>query len=520
MRSPRKRDRSALLIAISAASAATAAFPSLGVAQQWTFAFSGNSANWTTASNWSPNTVPNSLSASATFSVGAISATGGKIEVNTLQPVGSLHFNSSGSNGYTIEGSGTLSVPAGATFEVIGSTAVATINTGITAPSGGVSWNKEGAGTLVLGGASNYTSGEIHVDAGVLDIRNDAALNGVSIVSTAGTGIIQINNMNRTVNLFIGAGSVPSVRAFGVSTLTGSIFVVTANASVDVPGGSTFNLIGNIFDGFGTGTNGFGKSGDGAMIIPNVQLAGTLTIQNSGTLQMKAGATPNLTTSDTSVLAMAGTAHLDLTNNSMVVRNASTSVIHAMLASGYSSGAWTGPGIDSATAAADAAAHGGISNFTLGYAKGNQLSTWNGTSASFGGLSLAANDVAIKFLTVGDTNLDGFVDIAKDFANLVNGLNGADGFNSGGGNWFAGDFNFDGAVDVSNDFAKFVGGFAANGGSLDDLDAAVDNASLPLVEQQEMHNIIAAAPEPGMVGISLLAVTGAFSRRAARRRLV
>lgn len=66
------------------------------------------------------------------------------------------------------------------------------------------------------------------------------------------------------------------------------------------------------------------------------------------------------------------------------------------------------------------------------------------TLASFGGVSVTAADVLVKYTYVGDLNLDGVVD-ASDLARLLQGLNGAGGSSPG---WNFGDVNYDGVVDV------------------------------------------------------------------------
>jgi hypothetical protein len=97
----------------------------------------------------------------------------------------------------------------------------------------------------------------------------------------------------------------------------------------------------------------------------------------------------------------------------------------------------------------------------------------------------------------GDANYDGKVDI-MDLLAL------AQHYNSTGANWTTGDFNFDGAVNGA-DLAMLAGNWQTNA-SLS-LNAALSALGLPQSE----------VPEPGVVGVSLLAYCAVRRRRPLRR---
>jgi hypothetical protein len=132
-------------------------------------------------------------------------------------------------------------------------------------------------------------------------------------------------------------------------------------------------------------------------------------------------------------LTLATGATLDLTDNDLAVTNGSLSTLTAAAKTGYASGAWTGTGLTSSTAAADSTrqtAVGVASNSILGY-------------TTLDGVAVPAGAVLAKWTYYGDANLDGVVnaaDYTRVDAGFVEKLTG----------WVNGDFNYDGVVDGSD----------------------------------------------------------------------
>src|SRR5439155_1369589 len=123
-------------------------------------------------------------------------------------------------------------------------------------------------------------------------------------------------------------------------------------------------------------------------------------------------------------LTIAGGAKLDVTDNNMVLKNGSISITLAQLKTGLNSSStlWTGAGIQSSSAAADAAAHGNATVFAVGAIlnidKNNNLiySTWPAPpSPDTGATGLSTSDVLVKYTYFGDADLNGVVDNTTDY---------------------------------------------------------------------------------------------------------
>jgi hypothetical protein len=139
-------------------------------------------------------------------------------------------------------------------------------------------------------------------------------------------------------------------------------------------------------------------------------------------------------------LEMDGPATLDLGENALAIDyingNSPIDAVRALLASGYSAGAWTGQGITSSAAAAARAGH------ALGYAEASEL--FSQFPASFAGHSISDDTtVLVRFTRDGDANLDGTVNLA-DFNRL------AANFGTSDRGWSQGNFNYDANVNLSD----------------------------------------------------------------------
>jgi hypothetical protein len=185
-----------------------------------------------------------------------------------------------------------------------------------------------------------------------------------------------------------------------------------------------------------------------------IDVAG-LTI-NGGIVQLGMNSGGSVVTS----LSISGAGTLDLTNNILYIDFGSAadpiSNIVGDLKSGYNSGAWTGTGIDSSSAAAN-------TSYALGYSDGI-----DGVVAG-----LTSGEIEIAYTLYGDANLDFKVN-GTDF-NLM-----STHFNQSGASWDEGDFNYDGNVNGS-DFVLLSGNFNQAASQSAGFGAAFNPATSALV---------------------------------------
>ena len=175
----------------------TTFFPLAALAQS-TWVAVGGTGSFSTASNWSPATVP--LGSSAT---GKFTDTGAQtVTISASYNVGTFEFSSTaqaytfeatgGNNGLSFLGSGIVNNSANAqTFKasgvVLGGTSSGYSFLG-SATAGNAIFVLTGGGTVSFGGASSASSAQISVSG------KDAGTNGPSAVSVSGTGTATLGN--------------------------------------------------------------------------------------------------------------------------------------------------------------------------------------------------------------------------------------------------------------------------------------------------------------------------------------
>jgi len=514
------------------AAAVAGAIPSFGFGQTSNWTFTGALGSWTGTwnvnTNWSPNTAfPNSPTAVANFNATVLltgsGGSGTTVISNTTVSVKAINFQPVGtnSNSFSIVGGGTLggavNVANNGTINVDngngGSFNTATISATVTSPSTSTIY-KTGSGILVLSGSNNFGGGSgangLSVNGGTLIAVGANALAGLSIISTASTGVLELQNVT--------IGSIPSpviggvgsafqpdqgmVHASGNNSWTGNWFS-TAKATTGVDAASTLSVNGGLFDGTDTNTNGFSKvGGTGTMIVNQMVLNGPLTV-SSGRLQIKAGATPDSAAgaSSASAVNISGTGLLDVTNNKMKINYASAgnpspaAAIRAALISGRNGSAnWTGTtGITTSV---------GNNDRTLGYVDG---SDGNGTA-------VPAGVVEIAYVIPGDLNMDGVVNLT-DFAKLTSK------FNQSVTAYDLGDIDYNGVVNLT-DFAALTSHFGQN------IGAALPGVAVTALDIQEVndfaaaHGVAGVVPEPATFSVIGLAGLGVLSRRVRRGRQI
>ena len=305
---------------------------------------------------------------------------------------------------------------------------------------------------------------------------------------------------------FDSAISSPQIISLNANTTVGSMTFSNLNSYTISPGAGNFSLF---LDNVGTSAGITVFSGNHTISAPitltspglNANFAvpstlsltgaisgsGPLVINGAGTLKLG----PSIGAVNLTGLAVTGSAVLDLNNNHIFVNYAGSpdpiSSIAAWIKSGYTSGAWTGAGIDSSAAASNP-------SYGIGYADAADPGNPAG---------LAPGQIEIAYTLLGDANLDGKVN-GTDF-NLM-----ATNFNQAVTNgWDKGDFNYDGKVNgsdfvlLADNFNQFASQSAVSAADLAALDsfAAANGISL------------AKVPEPASAGTLVMAGLGILRRR-------
>ncbi|MCX5772104.1 MAG: PEP-CTERM sorting domain-containing protein, partial [Candidatus Hydrogenedentes bacterium] len=234
--------------------------------------------------------------------------------------------------------------------------------------------------------------------------------------------------------------------------------------------------------------------GSAAVTFGASQHLARLELGGTGTATVASGGTTTVTTKN---LIISGgtspTAKLDLNDNHLVVNYAGgadpVDTVRGYLVAGYdgSTGLWTGQGIASSAAGVIQPAT------TLGYLDDPVTKT-----------------VAVKYTWLGDSNLDGVVDVDNDFSAFLDGLNGV------GSGWNYGDYNYDGVVDVDNDFSMFLDGLNMQQGTLGwggvtALADGIDPSALPA--EQGAAGGSGFVPEPSTLVLMALGCAAMATRR-------
>jgi hypothetical protein len=384
-------------------------------------------------------------------------------------------------DGVTVKDTSTLTVPAGTNFTfdafgmVEGFTGSAnpplqesfdffldnvTYTTGVVAT--GSQWNVNANGNWTDGG--NWSGG---VPNGVGSLANFGGIitapRTVTLNAPQTVGGIIFNNANSytvsgsntlTIDASSGSGSLKVLA--GSHTIAAPI-VLADDTTVEVAAGQTLSV---------------------------QHLRGAGLNVSSGALRIIAGGTPNSAGGTTKVtsLAIAAGASLDLTNNSAIVDY--TGAVGTLVDDTRQN-----------LLAGRLTSSSATSTRGLGYADNAVLSPLKTT---FGGQTVDASSLLIKYTYFGDADLDGDVDVA-DLGKLATAWQ----TNS---NWQNGDFDYNGSVNVAD-----LGLLATN------WQAGVGSPLGPSLQQALASFGLgsAAVPEPASAGICMLGVllTGVTARR-------
>jgi hypothetical protein len=320
---------------------------------------------------------------------------------------------------------------------------IITINSGTVNVNTLSPWRKTGLLNMVNSGAGTPTLAgqQMQLEAG-------------TILASAGPGLINASlrvNSNGTIN--------------STTTLTQSgTFVIQAGQVLTKVGAGTFAIAGSQGHGTGTlqvnagtvtmatdgGTNLRVATAAGSITFGISQHINRLDIGAGGFARLNSGANKVLRTGTLTIAGAPPTGKLDLTDNDAIIDYGGASpatTVRTLLIAGRASGAWTGNGIASSTAAAVAADVSNTHKTALGYAEASALSL-----ASFSGEAVDATAICIRYTFTGDANIDGVVN-SFDFNALATNFGGS------GKEWVNADFNYDGTVN-SLDFNAIATNFA------------------------------------------------------------
>jgi len=347
---------------------------------------------------------------------------------------------------------------------------------------GAAVWNVDADGNWSTAG--NWTSSVPNGVGAQATFGNKITAGRTVTVDSAQTvGTILFDNVNSytvagaaALTLDVSSGQAAITVSRGVQTISAPL-VLNKDTTITVAGGGVLAITGNLTAAGKTIT----KAGAGFAQL-NAIKAAALTV-SGGFATISASATPNSPsgTSILNALSISAGSNLDLTNNSMVID--------------YTGAVGTLVG-DTRTMLQDGRLRS--SAFTasknLGYGDNAVLN-----KSSFGGVTVDASSVLVKYTWGGDSNLDGQVDVTDLGALATSWQTSAP--------WTGGDFNYDGFVDVSDlgilatNWQKGVGGPLGR----QSFDEALATVGLGGV----------SVPEPA--GVCAICLAAAASRRRTRR---
>ncbi len=286
-------------------------------------------------------------------------------------------------------------------------------------------------GALSLTGTGNNVTALAGPTGGTFVLGASSLAFGVSAINFAGTSAVTVQgyggaSTTLTINA-VGAGVTPLLVAGGTDTL---------NVNAGNYNFSTDTLVASVVP-----TVTVGSTGAVTFSAPT-KLAG-LTLNGSTTAAITPGQSVVL---DLGSLAIAAGATLDMGDGAAIVRGGDLNALSALATTGINSAGsslWTGTGITSSLAAAEAnSLHGvGVVSNTL---SGSSLYT------SFHGITVSGSDVLIAYTLFGDADLSGTVDDTDYFlanSGLANNQSG----------WVHGDFDYSGIIDDTDFFLLNTG---------------------------------------------------------------
>jgi hypothetical protein len=349
----------------------------------------------------------------------------------------------------------------------------------------------------------------------------------------SGTYQVGVVNQSLTGPLLVGASPFDATRTTGNlvtdfnlilnNTGAGRAFAIAAGQTLNKSGAATLTVNGDQLHAAGSTLSATGGTvnlntdagANAAGGTPSNKLA--LAVSNAGTtvnlnvsqhvaqvtvtgglVKLAVGTPTGSRVLDATGVSVTG-GQLDLTNNRLVVDYAALSPINSIrqqIAAGFNAGgaAWTGTGIVSSQAAADA-------TLAVGYGEASELLGAGG--GTFGSEAVDATSVLVRLTRSGDANLDGTVNFNDLLAVARN-------YNQAGQFWNRGDFNYDATVNFSDLLA-----LARN------YNAVLPSEPIPGATAEFSQDLAAAfagaVPEPATLGTLGLLAAGALTKRRRRR---
>ena len=399
---------------------------------------------------------------------------------------------------------------------------------------GGVS--ATGVGTFEASGSALVETGRLQVGAaGNLDVRGEASvlaqdawvrpggvieLSGGSFTSNINlriSGEIRGTGKLTSAGIFINEGRVhlgpqsPAAPTVATATFSGDV-ILAEGSEFRVDEGSSAVFLGRV--SAGQGISVFTGSGDKTFGAGSVAELGPVDTEGSTIVRSGASVTVDrlreralnvegeikirpagghLGTSSLRTLGLGETGRMDLADHGLILDYDDQSPLDSIsdaIASAYrgvGEAAWTGPGLTSSVAAADA-------RTGLGYAEAaDVLSSFPG---SFLGTEVDETAVLVRITLLGDADLDGIVS-TSDFVRLQTHF-------GQGATWAEGDFNYDGTVTFA-DFQILEQNF---GGTFSPIEGPVGGPSA----QQTVPEPCAAA----LLAAWFLVITNRLRRRHQR----
>jgi autotransporter-associated beta strand protein len=384
--------------------------------------------SWSTSGNWLFG-VPNAAGATAFFASGPGVSSPGTVNLSANQTVGTLVFNNTvggGGNSYTIAQGGGL-------FAL-------TLDNGL----GQALVVDEAGNQLIAAPVTLNSTAQFDVVAATNTLSISGEIGGTGALIKSGAGTL----------LLSGADTYSGSTAVNAGSLTISAGGSIASSSIVDSAGATLNVNGALTATAAVTANGnVNFAGNSSSTAATTRALGTLSVGAAGVvtvLSSPAWSAPVVLQPATLSITTGG--KLDLTSNELITSESLTTLRGQIVA-------------------------------------GQVTTSTAGTNGGVGSLDLGNGTCEARYALLGDTNLDGNVNVA-DLANLA----GNFGVTTGA-TWIGGDFDYNGSVNVA-DLADLAGNFGAN----------ISNAAA-------VPASMARVPEPTALALLCSTVPSAIRRR-------
>lgn len=246
------------------------------------------------AANWTPNSVPNAVGASATL--GTVITANRSINVNSNFTIGTLTINDN--NNYTLNNNNLVFRTTGGTAQLnVTNTGAHTINSGLIL-SNDLTINHNGSGNLSLGGIISGAGALIKNGVGTVTLSG-AGANTFTNTTTINAGELRLNKTNAVAlpgNVTVGDGTGTDVLRLLASNQLGDGITLTVNSSGQMLSTSSSDTIASLVMNGGlinTGTGTLTLTGPSALNSLSNSVASTvvgrLVLQGSQTVNVQNG---------------------------------------------------------------------------------------------------------------------------------------------------------------------------------------------------------------------------------------